>query len=174
MTKSITSDSGSTLSQEDIYKAFDAMHASGNAPVKLLTPRDIRRTKLTHFWGIPLYTDPAVPKDKIWVEYQDGHREVLNAYSTKEVSEEVMTNINTLEEILLHLYRPHPNLQPEDYLFVNDPKFQKAKQALNLYIEGKMKEARLDELKHIDDPANVRLWFDGFYGVEERIKELEG
>ena len=48
------------------------------------------------------------------------------------------------------------------------------RQALNLYIEGKMKEARLDELKHIDDQANVRLWFDGFYGVKERIEELEG
>jgi hypothetical protein len=36
-----------------------------------------------------------------------------------------------------------------------------------------MKEARLDELKHIDDPVNVRLWFDGYYGVKERIEELE-
>lgn len=31
---------------------------------------------------------------------------------------------------------------------------------------------RLDELEHIDNKPNVRLWFDGFYGVDDRIKEL--
>lgn len=31
---------------------------------------------------------------------------------------------------------------------------------------------RIDELEHIDDKPNVRLWFDGFYGVDDRIKEL--
>lgn len=71
-------------------------------------------------------------------------------------------------------YEAMQNLPEETRQFVDDPKFQKAKQALNLYIEEKMKEARLDELKHIDDPANVRLWFDGYYGVKERIEELEG
>lgn len=31
---------------------------------------------------------------------------------------------------------------------------------------------RVDELEHIDNKPNVRLWFDGFYGVDDRIKEL--
>ena len=32
---------------------------------------------------------------------------------------------------------------------------------------------RVDELEHIDNKPNVRLWFDGFYGVDDRIKALE-
>ena len=31
---------------------------------------------------------------------------------------------------------------------------------------------RVEELEHIDNKPNVRLWFDGFYGVDDRIKEL--
>lgn len=93
-----------------------------------------------------------------------------------------MTNIDTLDQILekahqkllfswikndgkTHTIPTHANY---------DGCMDETKQALNLYIEEKMKEARLDELKHIDDPANVRLWFDGYYGVKERIEELEG
>ena len=76
-----------------------------------------------------------------------------------------MTNIKTLEELGRIIFE----LSGLD----NEYDRKILEQSLNLYIEGKMKEARLDELKHIDDPANVRLWFDGYYGVKERIEELE-
>lgn len=82
-----------------------------------------------------------------------------------------MSDIKTLDEILEKFgLKAFTSFDGSRY---SEAK-RKAKQSLNLYIEGKMKEARLDELKHIDDPANVRLWFDGYYGVKERIKELEG
>jgi hypothetical protein len=81
-----------------------------------------------------------------------------------------MTNIDTLNSILLQ-YRAELKHGLNE-IAGHDP-IDQALQALNLYIEDRERLARLDELKHIDDPANVRLWFDGFYGVKDRIKELE-
>jgi hypothetical protein len=81
-----------------------------------------------------------------------------------------MTNIDTLNSILLQ-YRAELKHGLNE-IAGHDP-IDQALQALNLYIEDRERLARLDELKHIDDPANVRLWFDGYYGVKERIEELE-
>jgi hypothetical protein len=81
-----------------------------------------------------------------------------------------MTNIDTLNSILLQ-YRAELKHGLNE-IAGHDP-IDQALQALNLYIEDRERLARLDELKHIDNPANVRLWFDGYYGVKERIEELE-
>ena len=58
-----------------------------------------------------------------------------------------------------------PSLMGRQVAIVN---INEAKSKINRLIV----EARIDELKHIDDPVNVRLWFDGFYGVDDRIKLL--
>lgn len=49
-----------------------------------------------------------------------------------------------------------------------DYKITEATQAINLLLE----EARIDELKHIDDPVNVQLYHYGLISVKDRIKEL--
>ena len=48
-----------------------------------------------------------------------------------------------IDEILLKVFRPHPNLQPEDYLFLSDAKIIEAKQRIQELI---VKE-RIDEYK---------------------------
>lgn len=40
-------------------------------------------------------------------------------------------------------------------------------------IQQELLKARIDELEHIEDKHKVRLWFDGFYGVDDRITDLQ-
>jgi len=40
-------------------------------------------------------------------------------------------------------------------------------------IQQELLKARIDELEHIEDKHKVRLWFDGFYGVDDRITNLQ-
>jgi len=46
------------------------------------------------------------------------------------------------------------------------------RKAIQSLIDQKVIEARIDELKHIDNPVDVRLYFNGLISVADRITQL--
>lgn len=66
-------------------------------------------------------------------------------------------------EILLKVFRPHPYLQPEDKLFLADPKLVEAAQALDdLFLEvlGEDEEARTRSEPHKLNPEHNSGGYD--------------
>lgn len=74
---------------------------------------------------------------------------------------ELYKAIATLRQLINEEFKPEKQLSSQFIFDIISPAF---------HTYGNRE--RVDELEHIDDKPNVRLWFDGFYGVEDRIKEL--
>lgn len=81
-----------------------------------------------------------------------------------------MPDNSNIDEILFKLRTTHEvehndNQWTTEFVYTID----EAKQA----IQQELLKARIDELEHIEDKHKVRLWFDGFYGVDDRITNLQ-
>lgn len=87
-----STDSSGTLSLDNLRDAFNKIPDSPNPPISILTPTDIPKRKyMGVYMGMPIYTDPFLGKDEILVEYRDGRRECLNAFSQAEVNDLLAT-----------------------------------------------------------------------------------
>lgn len=85
--------------------------------------------------------------------------------------------MSTIDESLENILRNHVYVLTQEIL---NPTPQKGNEVytkptireLKALITEEVRQGRIDELKHIDDPVNVNLYFEGLISVKDRIKTL--
>lgn len=77
--------------------------------------------------------------------WPDTYRCPSNTFGGEAMTRSIQDSEQEIDEIILKLYRPHPNIQPEDRAFLNDPKCIEAKSEILTLLQ----EARINELERI-------------------------
>lgn len=70
--------SGDFLEEAALKGLLDEMYDNPNGPVKILTASQFWSHKVGTILGVPIFVDPLIPKDEVYVEYADGHRERMD------------------------------------------------------------------------------------------------